>query len=405
MPKYNYKASEKSGKEIHGVVEADTKAKVAEDLRKSGLVVIAIDEQSVLSQDVSVGFLAKTPKPRDLSVFCRQIVSIIAAGVSVISTLEMLAEQTENKMLRHAISETKRSIEKGESLANAMRPHKRVFPDIFITMVEAGEASGSIEVSFTRMAEQFEKEAHLKGLMKKASIYPIVVAVVAIAVVIGMMTFVIPTFQSMFEQIGTGLPGITLVVVAISKFFQKNVIFIIIGIIAVVILIRSYAKSDSGKHDFGKVALKLPLVGPLSVKSASSRMSRTLSTLLAAGIPLIDALEIPSGTMTNVYFKEALLEAKDSVGMGTTLSEPLVRTGMFPPLVCHMVKIGEETGGIDTMLTRLADYYDDEVELATQSLMAALEPLIIIFLAVVIGTIVVSVILPIAKMYEGLDAL
>jgi len=403
LPKFNYIAAEKSGKEIRGAVEAESGKRVADDLKKAGLVVISIDEQSVLSQDISIGFLAKRPKARDLSVFCRQFVSIFDAGVSVISTLEMLSEQTENKMLRTAITETKRAIEKGESLADAMRPHKRVFPDIFITMVEAGEASGSINISFTRMAEQFEKEAHLKGLMKKASIYPAVVAVVAVAVVIGMMMFVIPTFQTMFDQLGTGLPGITLAVIAVSKFVQKYIVLILLAIIAAVVLTKAYAKTDSGKHFFGKISLKLPLVGTLSVKSASSRMSRTLSTLLAAGIPLIDALEITAGTMTNIYFKEALLDAKDSVAMGTTLNEPLKRTALFPPLVCHMVKIGEETGGIDEMLTRLADYYDDEVELSTQSLMAALEPLIIILLAVVIGTIVISVILPIARMYEGLD--
>ncbi|MGI5970416.1 MAG: type II secretion system F family protein [Oscillospiraceae bacterium] len=405
MPKYNYRAAAKDGKEVKGAVEADSLQKASEELTKSGLYIISIDEQSVLSQDISIGLFAKKPKPRDLSVFCRQFVSIINAGVSVISTLEMLAEQTENKMLRSAIAETKRSIEKGESLANAMRPHRRVFPDIFITMVEAGEASGSLDVSFTRMAEQFEKDAHIKGLVKKASIYPIVVCVVAVAVIIGIMTFVVPTFQSMFDQIGTELPGITKAVIAISKFMQNYVLFVLVGIVALVIILRSYAKTDSGRHAFGRIALKMPLVGPLSVKSASSRMSRTLSTLIGAGIPLIEALEITSGTMSNVYFKEALLEAKDSVAMGTTLSEPLIRNGLFPPLVCHMIKIGEETGGIDTMLTKLADYYDDEVEIATQSLMAALEPMIIILLAGIIGAIVVSVILPMAKMYEGLDAL
>lgn len=405
MPKYNYRAADKSGKEVRGALEADSREKAAAELKQAGLVVITLVEQNILSQDLSIGFLERKPKPRDLSVFCRQFVSIIGAGVAVISALEMLADQTENKLLGRTLMETKRSIEKGESLANAMRPHRKVFSDIFITMVEAGEASGSLEVSFSRMAEQFEKEAHLKGLMKKASIYPIVVAFVAIAVVIAMLTFVIPVFQDMFVDLGVELPGITKFVIAASNFMQSYFLVVIFVIVGIVVFFRLFSKTDKGRHIFGKLAMKLPMLGKLTVKSASSRMSRTLSTLLAAGIPLIDALEITAGTMPNVYFKEALLDAKDSVAMGTTLAEPLMRSGLFPGLVCHMIKIGEETGGIDTMLNKLADYYDEEVELATQSLMAALEPLIIIFLAVIIGAIVISVILPMAKMYEGLDNL
>jgi len=405
LPKFNYDVADRTGKETRGSIEADSKEKALTDLRQKGLTVISMAEQSALSRDVSLSIFQKKPKPRDLSVFCRQFVSIIDAGVSVIQALEMLAEQTQNKVLQKAISETKRSIERGESLADAMRPNKKVFSDIFITMVEAGEASGSLDVSFARMAEQFEKEAHLKGLVKKASVYPAVVGTVAVVVIIALMTFVIPRFQSMFDSIGTSLPWATMAVINISHFFQNYIVYLLIGVIALVVALKNYAKTDSGKHVFGKFALKLPFTKDLTVKTASSRMSRTLSTLLAAGIPLINAIEITANTMDNVYFKEALMEARDSVAMGTTLAEPLQRCGLFPPLVYHMVNIGEETGGVDKMLTKLADYYDEEVEIATQSLMAALEPAIIIVLAVVVGFIVIAVVLAMAKMYQGLDSL
>lgn len=405
MASYSYIAINKLGKELKGTVSAESQTKASEELKKGGLTIVSLGEVGALSKDISFGFMDKKPKPRDLSVFCRQFVSIVGTGISVISALEMLGEETENKRLRRAIINCKRSIEKGESLASAMGENRDVFSDIFITMVEAGEASGSLDVSFTRMADQFEKDAKLKATVKKATIYPTVVAVIAVAVVIGMLTFVIPSFQDMFDQMGTELPGITKAVIAASKFMQKFWFIAIGGIVGLVIVFRLFAASDPGKHLFGRLSMKIPLFGKLTVKTASARMARTLSTLLAAGIPLIEALEITAGVMTNVYFREDILDAKDDVAMGNSLSEPLERTGLFPPLVTHMLKIGEETGNIEGMLNRLADYYDEEVEAATAQMMAAMEPLIIVVMAVVIGTIIMSVIAPMGALYTNLDNL
>jgi type IV pilus assembly protein PilC len=399
---YSYTAIEKSGKERKGTIEAESKEKARESLKADGLVTMSISEQSLLTREINMSVGGK-PKARDMSIFCRQFVSIINAGVTIIDAMEMLSTQTENKVLKKAILDAKVAIEKGESLASAMKLNKKIFSDMFITMVEAGEASGSLEVSFTRMASQFEKEARLKALIKKASIYPIVVVVVAIGVVIAMLTLVIPTFQSMFEDMGTELPGITKAIIAMSAFMQKNWYFVIGGIVLLVILLRSFKRRPAGQRFFGKLAMRLPLFGKLTVKTASSRLARTLSTLLAAGLPLIDALEITAGTMDNIYFKEAILDAKEDVSMGTTLSEPLARGKLFPPLVCHMLKIGEESGNIEAMLDKLADYYDEEVEIATQSMMAALEPLVIIVLAAIIGTIIISILMPMAQMYTGLE--
>ena len=405
MPIYGYRAADPSGKEVRGTLSAENPTKVIAALRKENLLPISVQEQNAMSRDLSLGFLQKKPKPRDMAVFCRQFVSIVNAGVPVISALEMLTEQTENKLLRTAIAETKRSIETGQSLADAMRGHPIVFNDMFVTLVAAGEASGSLENSFARMADQFEKDAHIKALVKKASIYPIVVCVVAVVVVVAMLTFVIPTFQDMFNDMGTELPGLTLAVIAASKFLQGYWYIVFAVLIGLVFALKQFSKSDVGKRVSGKLAMKLPVVKNMSVKTACSRFSRTLSTLLAAGLPLIDSMDIVADTMTNVWFKEALLDAKDAVSVGAPLSEPLRDANVFPPLVYHMVGIGEETGGTEEMLSKLADYYDEEVEAATQQMMAFLEPLIIVVLAVVIGTIVLSVIAPMGAMYSNLDNL
>jgi type IV pilus assembly protein PilC len=399
---FSYTAIDKTGKDRKGSIDADSKEKAREALKSDGMLPLTIGEQNLMTRDININIGGK-PKARDMSIFCRQFVSIVGAGVTIIDAMEMLSEQTENKILKKAILETKIAVEKGESLADAMRVNKTVFTDIFITMVEAGEASGSLEISFSRMADQFEKEAKLKALVKKASIYPTVVAVVAVGVVIAMLTFIVPTFQQMFDDLGTKLPAITLFVVSLSDFMQKYWYVVIAVIVLLVVFVKYAQTTDAGKRFFGKIALKAPLFGKLAVKTASSRLARTLSTLLAAGLPLIDALEITSNVMTNIFFKEAIAEAKEDVTMGTSLSEPLYRGKLFPPLVCHMLKIGEESGNIESMLDKLADYYEDEVEIATQSLMAALEPLIIILLAGIIGTIIIAILMPMASMYSGLE--
>lgn len=405
MSSFTYLAVDKSGREVKGFLEADNLEKAAEELKKNNLMAVSLNSAGALGREVKFSFMMKKPKPRDMSVFCRQFVSILTAGVPVLSALEMLSLQTENKRLAAALASCKLEIEKGESLADAMSAHGKIFPDMFITMVRAGEATGSLEISFTRMAQQFEKDAKLRATVRKASIYPIIVALIAVGVVIGMLTFVIPTFQTMFEQLGTELPALTRGVIAASKFMQKYYLLIIGGLALLVLLFRQLRHNSGYMHFADRRKMKLGPLGKLTVKTASARMARTLSTLLAAGIPLIDALDITADTMTNVYFKEALQDAKDDVSMGSTLSEPLIRGGIFPNLVCHMLKIGEDTGNMEGMLDKLADYYEEEVTQATEQLLAALEPLIIIFLALVVGTLILAIITPMAKMYGALDSL
>ncbi|MEG2000432.1 MAG: type II secretion system F family protein [Evtepia sp.] len=405
MATYIYRAIDKHGKERKGSLESDSRDLAAMQLKKSGLLISKLEEAGAFGKDLDIAFLQQKPKARDMAVFCRQFVSIINAGVSAVSALDMLSQQTENKILRTAILDCKRSIEKGESMASAMRPHEAVFSSIFITMVAAGEASGSLDVSFTRMAEQFEKSAKLKATIKKATMYPIVLSVVAVLVLIVLLAFVVPTFEDMFAEMGADLPALTQMVIGVSRFVQTRWYILLAVAVLLILGMRQYVNSPPGKTMFSKLALRIPIVKNLTVKSASARMARTMSTLLGSGLPLIDALDITAGIMTNVYFKDALISSKDDVAMGTALSEPLTRCGLFPPMVCHMQKIGEETGNVEGMLGNLADYYEEEVETATQQLTTILEPLIIVIMALIIGTIVLSVILAMSGMYAALDAM
>ena len=404
MATYGYKAITKAGKEVKGSLEADNKDLAMAELRRQELTVIDLGEQSFLTKDIDIQ-IGGWPKARDLSVMCRQFVSMTKAGVSILESLKMLCEQTENKRLQDALKEVRISVEKGETLADSMAEHPKVFPGIMVNMVAAGEASGSLEIAMERVATQLERSHKTQAMVKKAMIYPIAVCLVAVIVTIVMLVVVIPNYEDMFSQLGTELPWITMMYVNLSHVITNYWYIIIPIIIALVIAIRYFAKTDLGKHVFGKMALKLPLIGKLTKKSAASMMARTMSTLLGAGVPLIEAVDIVSGVMSNIYFKEAMQDAREEITIGMPLSRPLQESGLFPPMVYQMIRIGEESGNTEEMLDKLADYYDEEVEMSVQSLMAAMEPLIIIVLAVVVGGLIAACMMPMMQMYTALDNL
>lgn len=404
MATWGYVAVDKSGKEVKGSRDADSREQATRDLKNQGLIVLELNEQSMLTKDISFDFGGK-PTPRDLAVFCRQFASITRAGVTIIQTLNMLAEQTENVKLQKALYAVRADVEKGESFADSLSQHDNVFPELLVQMARAGEASGSLETAMERMAIQFEKSAKTQALVKKAMIYPIVVALVAVAVVIVMLVFVIPRYVDMFEELGAELPAITRAVVAMSNFIKNYWFILFPAIFLAVFAIKTFAKTNAGKHLFGKLALKIPAIQNLVVKSASSQMARTLSTLLTAGVPLVEAVDIVADTMGNIWFKEALKGAVEQIMIGVPMSQPLQSCGLFPPMVYHMVRIGEEAGSTEDMLNKLADYYEEEVEMAVQSLMAAMEPMIIIVLACVVGVLIGAVMAPMVTMYAALDNL
>ncbi|MDR0936779.1 MAG: type II secretion system F family protein [Oscillospiraceae bacterium] len=409
MTEFNYVAVTNDGREAKGRITAGDERAARAELKRQNLLVVKIAQINALSRDIDFSDLAifkKKPKSRDLSVFCRQFVSIINAGVPVIAALEMLAEQTANKVLSKAITETRISVEKGESLADSMRKNEAIFGGrMFISLVTAGEASGTLEISFSRMAEQFEKDTKLNDMVKKASVYPIVVLIVLVAVIGVMLIVVVPSFVGIFDELGTGLPAITMMVVNASNFMKARWYVVLIVVVGAIIAIREYAKTTSGKALYSRVTLKLPVIGDLIVKSSSARMSRTIGTLLAAGIPLIQSLEITANSMTNFLFRDKLMSAREDVAMGNALSDSIRKGSLFPPLVYQMMRIGEESGDMDSMLGKIADFYDQEVEAATQRVIALVEPAIIIIMAVVVGFIVMSIMLPLVNMYGALDNL
>lgn len=404
MPGYSYVAVDSRGKEKRGRMDAENREEVVRQLKNDGLIPVSIREQGVLNKEIDFS-IGKKVKPRDLSVFCRQFVSITQAGVPMKEALQMLTEQTENKYLKQAVANVLANVEKGNTLADSMAAEKDIFPDIMVHMVGAGESSGSLDTSFARMAVHFEKEAKLKATIRKATIYPIILIFAVIGVIAVMLLFVIPIFIDMFADLDVEMPALTMGVMNLSKWTAGHWYVILAVIVAVILAYQAIYRTDQGRLKIDLIKMKIPLLGKLNVKSTCAQFARTMSTLMAAGVPTIDCLETVAKIVKNIHYKNALMKAREEVMKGIPLSEPLETSGIFPPMVYHMTSIGEDTGNMEDMLTKLADYYDEEVEITTQSVLAAMEPLIIVFMALIVGTLVIAVIMPIGTMYEGLDSL
>lgn len=405
MPGYVYKAIGADGKEKKGNIQATNEEQAIARLKGDGLIPIEVTAETLLTKDLNFDIGGKIT-PRDYCIFCRQMLSILKAGVSIINALQMLAEQTENKKLKHGIAVLADEVGKGETLSNAMRKQPKVFPSIFVNLVEAGEATGTLEISFERMALQFEKESQLQALIKKALTYPVMIGLVAVGVIFAMMTFVIPNFMGMFADMDVEMPAITMFVVHMSDFFVAYWWLIIIVAIAVVFAIKSYAKTLSGQFLFGTLKLKVPVTKDVEVKGNSAKFARTLSTLLRAGVPMIQALEITANSLEgNILFKRAILNARDQVANGSSLSKPIKMSGLFPAMVIHMISIGEETGNLEDMLENVAQYYEEEVATATEQMMTVMEPLIILVLALIVGVIILAILQPMMTLYDAVGAM
>lgn len=404
MAEFNYLVVDKTGKEKKGNMQAETVEEVRAKLKNEGFTVVNVTKASTLTKEINIT-IGKPVKPRDLSVFCRQFISMVRAGVTILDALDMLAEQTENTAMAKAIRGVHTEIRKGETLSEALAKYPNIFPDIMCSMVAAGEASGKLDVAFERMATHFEKTAKLRAIVKKAMIYPIIVMIVAIVVIIVMLIKVIPTYDGLFDQLGGELPALTKAVIAVSNFFMNEWFWILVVAVAAGVALSIFKKTVTGQIVFGTIARKLPIFGKLTIKQASSNYARTLSTLIYSGLPMMEALAITANTMSNYLYKKALEHAKDEVAKGVSLSEPIMQSGLFPPMVGHMTRIGEETGDLEGMLNRLADYYDEEVEVTTQSVIAALEPMIILVLAAIVIVIIGAIMLPMLEMYGQMENL
>ncbi len=402
MPGFNYTAINRNGKRVRSSLDASSIETAKSSLRGAGYTILDIKEQTTLNRDIEIPFLGN-PKAKDMAVFCRQFVSILRAGVSVASVLAMLGQQTSNKKLRAAIREMQADVEKGEALASSMRRHPKIFPAILVNMVSAGEASGNLEESFRQMELYFERSKRTKSKVTSAMIYPCVLIVVMIIVLIVMMTKIIPNFLKTFEDMDAELPKLTLGVMAVCEWFKSWWWVPLLVLVALIVGGVLFHRTDKGKHFFGWLARKTPVVGNLTVKTACATFCRTMEVLIGSGLTLTDSMDLAASNMGNIYYLEAIRDARALVAEGTPLRESLVRTGIFPPMVSNLVGVGEETGDLQSMMGKVADYYDEEVDEATKKLLNLMEPAIIIFMAVFVVIIVLAIYLPMINMTKAFD--
>jgi type IV pilus assembly protein PilC len=384
------------GAVVNGELEADSRMAAVAQLRGQGVVTTSIQERQPRSR--TPGFLTRRKaKDKDLAIYTRQFSTMIDAGLPIVQCLNVLSEQSASKVLRPITAAIARDVEGGSTLADAYRKYPRTFDDLFVNMIQVGEAAGVLDTVLQRLATYIEKAASLKRKVKSALVYPSTIIAVAVLVIIFMMTFVIPTFAKMFSGLGAELPLPTKIVVWMSDFTRQYVIFIFAGMVGFVFALRAYYRTDGGSRIIDRLLLKVPIIGVLMQKVALARFTRTLGTLASAGVPILEALRITAQSAGNRVVEDAVMTARESVTAGRPLSEPLRNAPVFPPMVTHMISVGESTGALDQMLNKIADFYDDEVDTAVSTLMSLLEPAMIVILGVIIGGLVVSLYLPIFK--------
>jgi type IV pilus assembly protein PilC len=393
MPTYEYTARTVSGDEQQGTIDLPSVDAVREHLRKNRLIVVRVREQQKKKRAVRV-------PTRDIVVFTRQFATMINSGLPLVQSLDILAEQTENKALADTTRQVLFDVESGNTLADALDKHRNAFTELYVNMVAAGEAGGILDTILLRLAEFLEKNDAIVRKVKGAMIYPAVIFSVAGLAVIVLLLFVIPVFQKMFTEAGVPLPLPTRFVIGLSAFLQAYWWACIIAAVAFVVAFRRYYATDSGTLNIDRMMLKSPVLGDLLRKSAVSRFTRTLGTLLASGVSILDGLEITARTAGNRVIHDAVMESRGSIAGGDTVAEPLQRSGVFPPMVTSMIAVGEATGGLEEMLTKIADFYDDEVDAAVSALLSLLEPIMIVVLGVIVGGMIVSMYLPIFSMIE-----
>jgi len=395
MPIFIYKAKNRAGRKVKGDLDAPSLEMAQNSLQRKGFTDIKVKPKP---KDLLEGtFLEGGVSSRDMVVFSRQFATMVNSGVPILQALQVMCEQTENNKLRRKLYEVRNDVEGGSSLYEALAKHKDVFDALYTNMVNAGETGGVLDIVLNRLAEYIEKAANLKSKVKGAMIYPAVVSVVAVGVIAIILIFVIPTFEKMFADFGGSLPAPTAFVIGLSRFVKGNIGWILLGLAVFAVLFRFFYRWERGQILVDRWVLFLPVFGPLLRKVAVARFSRTLSTMVSSGVPILYALEVVAKTAGNKTVELGVFKARKSISEGQTLAEPLDATGVFPPMVIHMLSIGESTGSLDTMLSKVADFYDDEVDVAVSNLTSLIEPIMIVFLGVVVGGLVISMYLPIFK--------
>jgi type IV pilus assembly protein PilC len=394
MAVFAYQGRSAAGLQRGEIEAADRMAAVGE-LRRRSILVTQIAEKA---GGKAPGRAGKKVKGKEMAIFTRQFSTMIDAGLPLVQCLNILTEQSDSKNLRDVTGKVARTVEEGATLAESLRKHPRTFDDLYTNMVEVGETGGILDVVLQRLAVYIEKATSLKRKIKSAMVYPASIVGVALLVIIFMLTFVIPTFAAMFKDLGAELPLPTRLVIGLSNFVRGYLWLIGLAAGGGAFALRSYYRTENGRSTIDALLLKLPIFGLLVRKVAVARFTRTLGTLVQSGVPILEALRITATTAGNKVVERAVLQCRASVTEGKTVAEPLKISGVFPPMVTQMVSVGEQTGALDAMLSKIADFYDDEVDTAVATLTSLLEPLMIVFLGVIIGGLVVAMYLPIFKL-------
>jgi type IV pilus assembly protein PilC len=391
MPNYSWKGRTRGGRIQEGVLVADSKEAAIATLRKQQIIVTAVTEKG---KEFALPKIGGGISSKEIAVFTRQFSVMIDAGLPLVQCLEILGSQQENRTFQKILFQVRQDVESGSTLADALRKHPKAFDDLYCNMVAAGEAGGILDTILQRLSTYIEKIVKLRAAIRSALVYPTAVILIAIAVVWIILWKVIPTFATLFEGLGASLPLPTRITIAASNFIGAFWWMIIGGIVTAVFLIFRYHKTYKGRRVIDGIMLKIPVLGTVMKKIAVARFCRTLGTLVSSGVPILEGLEITARTSGNAILEDAIMATRRSVEEGKTISEPLKGANVFPPMVVQMVAVGEQTGALETMLSKIADFYEDEVDEATANLLALLEPLMICFLGVVIGGIVISMYLP-----------
>ena len=425
MPRYTYVALDARGQESTGLMDAGSSNEVIGQLRQAGFFPTSVHEEGkggratatpaavkavraprVRGQSSFTLFQRKTVKPKILMIFTRQLATLIDSGLPLLRSLTVLAKQERDQVLRNTTNKLAESVQSGSTFSDAMAQHPGIFNDLYVNMVKAGEVGGVLEVVLTRLAEFQEKAAKIRNKVKAAMVYPVIVMFMAVAIMAFLLVFIVPKFEAIFHDMlgDKPLPTVTLFVIGVSKFVQTNYLFLIGALIAMVAGYKFANRTPKGRAALDRVRLRVPLFGDLLRKTAISRFSRTLGTLVTSGVPILQALNITRATSGNYVIANAISQVHDSVKEGESIVQPLEASGVFPPMVISMIDVGEETGQLPEMLLKVADVFDDEVDNSVAALTSMLEPIMIVFLAVVVGTIVIALFMPLISIISGLQS-
>lgn len=401
MPVYLWAGKNKLGVKQKGEMEAPSEDAVRANLARQRITPTKVKPKP---KDLfeNVAFMQPKVKQEDVIIFAKQFSTMIDAGLPIVQCLDILHSQQENPTFKKMMKEIKDGVESGATFAETLKKYPKQFDDLFVNMIAAGEAGGILDTILRRLSNYMEKAAKLKAQVKGAMTYPMITIAIAVIVVGVIMVFVIPVFQEMFAGMGGQLPGPTLIVVGISNFTRDNILYMIIGVVLLIFAFKKFYATERGRKLIDNLSLKTPIFGPLIRKVAVAKFTRTLGTMLSSGVAILDALDIVAKTAGNKTVERAIYDVRYGISEGRTMADPLQESGVFPSMVCQMISVGESTGALDAMLGKIADFYDDEVDQAVENLTAAIEPMMMVFLGVVIGGLVVAMYLPIFKMASAL---